>query len=442
MLNQLMEFITQQKLFHSREKILLAVSGGVDSVVMIHLFKAANFNFAVLHCNFQLRGEESDGDEVFVKALSGECNVPIFVRRFETENYAKNHGISIQMAARELRRNWFDEILKTEQYDKIATAHHLNDSLETVIFNLTKGTGIAGLQGILPNKDYYIRPLLFATREMIHEYAREKKLEWREDSTNTSVKYSRNLIRHHVIPELKKINPNLEFTFTHSMEKIRAAASIYKNFIAKQKVSLLFPENDVIKINKDELLHMIEPQVVLFDVLEEYGFNYAQVKDILKIFQGQSGKVFNSKTHQLIIDREELIIKKREVGEIAERQIFEHTMEVNLKNGKMTFEIFNGIDFAISPDKNEAALDLEKLQFPLLLRAWKPGDAFYPLGMKHKKKVSDFMIDEKIPVNLKKQTLTLFSNKDLVWLVGHRIDERYKITKETRKILRIYIVNS
>ncbi len=438
MLDQLLEFIQRQKLFHSSEKVLLAVSGGVDSIVLMHLFKAAKFNFAILHCNFQLRGEESDEDEVFVNKLSSDYEVPCFVKRFETENYARNQGISIQMAARELRRKWFDEILKTEHFDKIATAHHLNDSLETAIFNLTKGTGISGLQGIVPFKKPYIRPLMFATREMIHQYADRNNLEWREDRTNASVKYSRNLIRHHVIPELKKINPNLEFTFAQSMERISAATRIYRNFIAKQKATLLNSQNEIIKINKSLINHTIEPQIVLFEALEEYGFNFKQIKDILEVFEGQPGKVFYSSTHQLIIDREELILEEKRKEKYDEWQVFEHTESVELENGKMDFKVINAGEIPISTDKKVAMLDLDQLQFPLLLRTWKPGDAFYPLGMKHKKKVSDFMIDEKIPVNLKKQTLTLFSGIDLVWLVGHRIDERYKITKQTRKILRIY----
>jgi tRNA(Ile)-lysidine synthase len=438
MLNQFLEFVNKQKLFQSEEKVLLAVSGGIDSVVMMHLFKEAKLIFGIAHCNFQLRADESDGDEAFVRALSSECNVPLFVSRFETENYASNHGISIQMAARELRREWFNELMKKEHFSKIATAHHLNDSLETAIFNLSRGTGILGLQGILPLKEGYIRPLLFASREMIHEYAKSNKLDWREDRTNSSVKYSRNLIRHHVIPELKKINPNLEFTFSQSMEKISAASRIYKNFIAKQKATLLHTENGVITIDKNDLSHTIEPEIVLFEALEEYDFNFAQVKDILAVFEGQPGKIFYSSTHQLFIDREKLIIEKKDLPKYQKRQIFEDTGSVELEKGKMTFKRFSSKQIAISTDKNVAMLDLDKLQFPLLIRTWKHGDVFYPLGMKGKKKVSDFMIDEKIPVNLKKQTLTLFSGNDLVWVVGHRIDERYKITEQTNNILRIY----
>jgi len=439
MLDQLSDFIKKQKLFQPEERILLAVSGGIDSVVMLHLFEKSGYNVAIAHCNFQLRGEASDGDESFVRELAEKCESPLFIQSFDTESYAKKHGISIQMAARDLRRGWFEEILNKDSYSKIATAHHLNDSLETAIFNLAKGTGIAGLQGILPLKGNYIRPLLFATCEMILRYATENELEWREDQSNSSVKYSRNLIRHRVIPELKKINSNLENTFAQSMEKIEGATTIFNNFVGKQRSMILQNKNGIFEIEKSQLTHLENAQLLLFELLEEYGFNYSQVKDILLALDAQPGKVFYSASHQLTIDREKLFLesKKDVVDDVWD--IFEDSLTMDIHTQRLRFEMLEVTNFSIDKNPEVASLDLDKLQFPLTMRYWKHGDVFFPLGMKHKKKVSDFMIDEKIPVNLKKQTLILRSGEELVWVVGHRIDDRFKITEQTSKIFRIYI---
>lgn len=438
MLDQLLDFVNKQKLFQPGERILLAVSGGIDSMVLLHLFQQTDFDFAVAHCNFQLREAESDGDETFVRQIAGQMQRPLFVKTFETEVYSVNNGISIQMAARDLRRAWFEELLLKKKYDKIATAHHLNDSLETAIFNLARGTGIAGLQGILPKKDTYIRPLLFATRDMIANYATNQQIEWREDRTNISTKYSRNLIRHQVIPELKKINPNLEFTFAQTSEKIAATANIFQDTVFGKK-SFLFEEVDgMIGIEKKKLSELPEPHLMLFELLEAYGFNYQQVKDMLVSLDHQSGKVFCSETHQITMDRERIFLDKIRDPMIDETWIKRDSRQISVASNILVFDVLNADETSISKDPNVAQLDLERLQFPLKARYRKHGDSFYPLGMKHKKKVSDFMIDEKIPVNLKKQKITIFSGEDLVWIVGHRIDDRYKITKQTRKIFRIY----
>jgi tRNA(Ile)-lysidine synthase len=438
MLDQLLDFVNKQKLFQPGERMLLAVSGGIDSMVLLHLFQQTDFDFAVAHCNFQLRESESDGDETFVRQIAGQIQRPLFVKTFDTEVYSENNGISIQMAARDLRRAWFDELLLGTKYEKIATAHHLNDSLETAIFNLARGTGIAGLRGILPKKANYIRPLLFATRDMIAQYAAANNVEWREDRTNISTKYSRNLIRHQVIPELKKINPNLEFTFAQTSEKIAATANIFQETVSGKK-SFLFQEIDgMIGIEKKKLSELPEPHLMLFELLKEYGFNYQQVRDMLVSIDHESGKVFCSETHQITMDRERIFLDKIRSREQHEKWIMRDSKAISVASRMLVFDVLNADETSISNDPNVALLDLERLQFPLKARYWQHGDSFYPLGMKHKKKVSDFMIDEKIPVNLKKQKITIFSGEDLVWIVGHRIDDRYKITKQTRKIFRIY----
>jgi len=438
MLDQLSDYIKKQKLFQPEERMLLAVSGGIDSVVLFHLFVRSGYSFAVAHCNFQLRGKESDKDDHFVQDLAEEAKIQFFSRSFETEAYSKMHGISIQMAARELRRTWFSELKQANNFDKIATAHHLNDSIETALFNLAKGTGIAGLMGIQPKKEDYVRPLLFSTRQMIEDYAALQQLKWREDRSNSSVKYSRNLIRHHVIPELKKINPNLEQTFAQTSEKIVGASAILGDVVNAKKSELLHRVKDLTVIDKLSLAAVGNTPILVYEMLEEFGFNYTQIKDMLQSLHGQTGKVFHSGTHQITIDRKQVFIEKRQSNVHSYWKIFKDESEKHIEGVQFHFEKLGAQNTSIKRDKQMAMLDLDKLRFPLSFRHWKHGDAFFPLGMQHKKKVSDFMIDEKIPVNLKKQMLLLLSGNDIVWLVGHRIDERYKITQYTKEIFRIY----
>lgn len=437
MLNQLLGFVQKQKLFQPGERLILAVSGGIDSVVLAHLFARASFDFTMAHCNFHLRGEESDGDEVFVRTLADQYMVPVFLVHFETEAYAAKQGISIQMAARDLRRNWFENLLAEEGFHKIATAHHLNDSLETAIFNLTKGTGIAGLQGILPLSGPYVRPLLFATRDMIVQYALENKILWREDQSNSSVKYSRNLIRHQVIPELKKINPNLEQTFAETSEKIIATNSIFNKAIAQRKSEVVKKKGNGFEIDKEALRRSLQAHMVLFELLHPFSFNYRQAKDIADDLDRQPGKIFYSQTHRLINDRMALLLCEISTSGHQEVLISLQDSHATFLTKHFTLEVLDAENILIDTGRNLAYLDMELLAFPLKIRTWKHGDYFYPLGMTSKKKVSDFMIDEKIPVNLKSQLITIFSGEDLIWVVGYRIDNRYRITKKTRKILKI-----
>ena len=437
MLEQLLNYIRTQKLWEPPGKILAGVSGGVDSVVLAHLLHEAGIPFAIAHCNFTLRGRESEEDRKFVEALGGQLGVPVHVRRFETKKYAETHGISVQMAARDLRRAWFEALAEEGGYEKIALAHHLNDSLETVIFNLTKGTGIAGLKGIPPKQGRYIRPLLFATREMIEKYAVAHDIAWREDSSNRSVKYHRNLIRHEVIPALKKINPNLEETFRLSMEKMTAAAGIFSEVVHEYKAKLQEPAEGGFKINKEKLLSAHEFQIILYELLKPLGFNYTQTGNIAGAVEGRPGKVFDAPSHQLVIDRGYLYVTQKRTRQIDEISIESNMESVSTGLGQLTFQKLSAKSFVMDKDSNTALLDYDKLEFPLLLRRWKKGDKFMPLGMKGKKKVSDFMIDEKIPLNLKNQVMVLQSGKNLAWVVGYRIDDRYKITDETRWIYKI-----
>lgn len=437
MLDQLLNYISVQKLFQSEQKVLLAVSGGIDSMAMVHLFQQANFKFAIAHCNFQLRGTESDSDQLMAEKKANNCSVPFFAKSFETEEYATEHGISIQMAARDLRKAWFEELRIREGYDVIATAHHLNDSFETVLFNLAKGTGISGLKGISSKTENYIRPLMFASREMILNYVKTNNIFWREDRSNSSIKYHRNLIRHKVVPELKKINPSLEETFSQSLQKIIASERIYRRVIDHNKETLVELTNDGFKIDKSKLKLIEELHIILFELLDEYGFNYHQVKDILPTLDGQSGKCFYSNDYQLVVDRQFLFISKISGGKNVEAFVDQNKASLEVIKNQLTFEQADIEEVEFSENKNIVFLDFDKLEFPLSVRNWKIGDRFQPLGMKHKKKLSDFMIDEKIPLNLKKQVLVITSGENLVWVIGHRIDDRYKLTNQTRKAYKI-----
>ncbi len=442
MLEQFLQFIQKKELFRASDALLLAVSGGIDSVAMAHLFAQTSFNFAIAHCNFGLRGKASDEDEAFVRNVAAKYEVPCFVEHFTTEKYAADEKISIQMAARDLRYTWFGQLLKTEGYAYLATAHHLDDVLETILLNLTKGTGISGLRGIPVKNDKIIRPLLFAGKAEIAAYAKEKKLDWLEDSSNSSDKYQRNLIRHQVVPVLQKINPNLLKAIESTVERVGGTEKVVEAAVQEVQKEACFTKNRDYYIDVNKLISKPGFSVILDKILGFYGFNYAQTESVAtKVAQGITpeiiGKVFYSHTHRLDIDREYMIISPLHRKQLETSQIDETTQNLEEFDFTLTFVKKVADGFAFSKDQNQAALDFYKLDFPLTLRKWEPGDWFMPLGMPHKKKLSDFMIDRKIPLNLKDKVYVLTSGNDIVWVVGHRVDERYKITKETRSVYLI-----
>ena len=446
MLDTFLQFIQKKDLFHLSDAILLAISGGIDSVVMAHLFAQTSFNFAIAHCNFGLRGAASDEDENFVRNLAANYEVPFYTERFETEKFAATEKISIQMAARELRYAWFGQLLKTEGYSYLAVAHHLDDVLETILLNLAKGTGIAGLRGIRVKNDKVIRPLLFAGKEEIRAYVEEHQLAWREDSSNSSDKYQRNLIRHQVVPVLQQINPNLLKAVESTVERVEAVEAIFYAQISQiqQEACFIRERNFYIEVKK--LLKNPGLSVILDKLLEPYGFNYIQADTIAqKIAAGIVpeiiGKTFYSHTHRLDIDREHLIVSSLHRKPFENLEIDADTESMEASGFSLTFERKEANTFEMKADKNSAALDFDRLIFPLTLRKWAPGDWFMPLGMRHKKKLSDFMIDRKIPLNLKDKVYVLTSGNDIVWVVSHRIDERFKITADTQTVYLVRMQN-
>ncbi len=405
-------------------------------MVMLHLFRESGYQMGVAHCNFQLRGAESDGDEKFVREKCRQWDVAFYSHHFDTNNYASEKGLSTQMAARALRYVWFDELLQKEGFYYLATAHHLNDSIETILLNLTKGAGMEGLMGIPVQNKKIIRPMLFATREEIENYAAEEGIAWREDRSNQSDDYQRNFIRHQVVPKLKEINPSLEKTFQETICKLQGAAEMMFASVEQWKKKYQKVERDKILLDKkgfENLLNANYHTLLLWEVVKVYGFNFNQCENIIKALHGQSGKRFSSYTHELIIDRTQLILS---APALALEEVLIQQGQASATLGKWTMKIQSQEKSMLVSNPLVATLDEAQLHFPLIWRKWKGGDYFYPLGMKCKKKVSDFLIDEKVSVTDKESVTVLESGGEIAWVVGMRVDERFKVTLGTERILQ------
>ncbi len=416
----------------------MAVSGGLDSMAMLQLFHQAGFTIAVAHCNFQLRGDESDEDEKFVEAKCKKWSIPFHSIRFDTNNYATQHGLSIQMAARELRYSWFHQIKEKEKADWIATAHHLSDSVETVLLNLSRGTSLDGLLGIAEKNGFVIRPLLFATHSEVTNYAAEAGVVWREDRSNETDDYSRNFLRHQVISKFKQINPAFEHSTERMTERLAGEIAILTHAIEGWKRQFQRNENEKIiflKAGFELSLGASYNTSMLSRLLHAFGFHFDQCKKIMKALPGQSGKKFLSTTHQLVIDREYLILAPMPV-ELAEVSIDKGQVEAYLGKKQLNLLTTTG---SSQSDVNQATalLDFTTLHFPLTWRKWKPGDSFFPLGMTNRKKISDFLIDHKVSIIDKETVTVLESAGEIVWVVGYRIDDRFKITMATARALAI-----
>ena len=430
-------FVRDHSLFTHEDKILLAVSGGIDSMVMLDLFRQSGVQFGIAHCNFHLRGSESDGDEDLVTKLSRQCNVPIHIAHFDTEEYARENKLSIQMAARELRYNWFEEMCDQHGFTRIATAHNQDDVMETFLINLGRGTGIRGLTGIKPRNGRIIRPLLFCSRSDIDKYAQDYDVAFREDSSNISVYYTRNKIRHEIIPLFEEINPSFRSSLLETIRKLNDTEDIYLDAIQNLKNELIERKKEKILINLEKLDSMPNKITVLYEVLSGYHFISSQIMQIIDSINAHSGKQFYSPTHRLIKDRNEFIIVPLKETEPRRYYIDEGVERIN-EPLKMDLLVVNhNPSFNIPREKNLACLDYSKLTFPLILRKWNEGDSFRPFGMMHNKKLSDFLIDEKLSIADKEDQWLLISGDDIVWVINRRIDERYKVTGQTSQILMV-----
>lgn len=435
MLDRLKSYLEENKLCKSGDRVLLAVSGGIDSVVMAHLFREADYDCAVAHCNFQLRGKDSESDEAFVRLLGASLEMPVYVTRFDVEETVKEEGISVQMAARELRYTWFEELLNDYSYDLVATAHNENDSVETFFINLSRGTGIRGLTGISPVNGKIIRPLLFATRKDIIAYAEQKQFKFREDASNLDTKYRRNKIRHDVIPVMEQINPGFTETMSLNMERLTEVFGIYKHAVKLAREELFEEGSSRITIDIGKLSSLSPRRTWFYELFSPFGFTRSQCEGIEQIMDAKPGRRSISTTHQLFKDRDSLILIQ------STQESFERYYLDGPDNGSslpfpMDVEVIDRDELEKIPsDPNIACLDHDEIQFPLTIRHWLHGDYFYPLGMNQMKKLSDFFVDNKISVPEKESTWILASGKKIVWIMGHRIDHRFRITEKTTKVL-------
>ncbi|MDP1621940.1 MAG: tRNA lysidine(34) synthetase TilS [Bacteroidales bacterium] len=439
-LSDFIHFLEVQKLFSRQERVLLAVSGGIDSTVMAHLFYKAKLQFFIAHCNFGLRGEESDEDLEFVKTMSIYFNVPFFSEKFDTSGFAAQNGISTQMAARDLRYTWFEKIRRENKFDYIATAHHLDDQVETFLINLIRGTGIAGLHGIPVKNGKVIRPLMFAFRRDIEQYAAKNKLSYRTDQSNNEIKYLRNKIRHEIVPLMCGINPEFTNVLTESIRRIGDFEQIGNDVLDKWCKEILKPDGQDYFIDIKQLLSVTPIESYAWRLLSPFGFNETQIINILDCLDKQYRTIFLSADYQLVKERKRLVIRWLTPKIPDQTRIIDSFVEKKMisKPLKLVFSrIKDPKKFTIPVSGNIASLDFSKLQFPLLLRKWRHGDSFYPLGMKKRKKLSDFFIDQKFSLRDKEQTWLVCSGNDIIWIVGHRIDHRFRVTSATREILCI-----
>ncbi|WP_026728813.1 tRNA lysidine(34) synthetase TilS [Flavobacterium denitrificans] len=419
--------------FLAEKKLFLAVSGGLDSMVLLHLLKKLPYEIAVLHCNFQLRGLESFGDQEFIQNYCKQNNIPFFTTQFDTKAFAEDYKLSTQVAARELRYSWFYELLEEENFDYILTAHHADDNLETFIINLTRGTGLDGLTGIPEQNEKIIRPLLPFSREEILRYAEESKIQWREDSSNASNKYLRNKIRHDLVPILKEINPNFLNAFQKTQSYLQESQEMAEDASIMVYQQVAKEEGEDIHFDLNQLKKLPNYKSYLYQWLNEFGFS--AWNDIYDLVSGQSGKQVLSEEFRLLKNRETLILSPISYEpKDDEFEIHENETEVNFP---LKMRLCNVGHITIESNKS-IFVDAEKIQFPLILRKWAEGDVFHPFGMQGKsKKVSKLFKDEKLSLIEKEKTWILCSGNQIVWVVGIRQDERFKIENTTNKILKI-----
>lgn len=421
------QIIEKYKLWKSSDRLLLAISGGVDSMVLLHLCKSLYNEIAIAHCNFHLRDEDADADEKLVKETAEALNISCFIKHFDTKSYAEENGISIEMAARDLRYHFFEELCKTYYFDKVLTAHHSNDNAETLLLNISKGTGIRGLTGIPRKREKIIRPLLSFSRKEIESYANANGIAYRVDETNSDSKFQRNKLRNKIIPLLEEINPSLVQTLNTTAERMQEIKQIYEETIQNQLIKLVEKDRIAIAALEKETF----PLSILYEWLLPYGFSNTIASDTMATLANTEEKIFYAEDYRLVKSRGYLILvplkeKKKETYEILETGVFEPV--------RLHIEVYSG---KIIPNKNIAYFDRKKLRFPLTLRHWEEKDRFHPFGMKGSKKLSDFFKDMKLNTLQKEAQWILCQGEQIIWVVGLRADERYKVDDMTKEIIKI-----
>lgn len=440
LLERFKENITQQSVIKKTDRLLLAVSGGVDSMVLLDMVFQLNYYFEIAHCNFNLRGAESDGDEQLVVSEAKKNGVKIHIKSFDTKLYANENKLSIEMAARELRYSWFDDLCVSRDLKYIAVAHNKNDVAETMLINLTRGSGLKGLTGIKYQNSNIIRPLLFADRVDIENYAMKNNVKYRTDSSNKTNDFTRNKFRNIILPELKKINPSIINTLAVTALRLDDAYSLYAAEIEEEISDITQCEDDIVKVDIEKLEQTKKPRTVLFEIVSDYGFSNRQIDDILDSLKSQSGKKIFSQTHILLKNRKELLISPIKIEDVTVYEIGAYSQIVT-----DPFVISQQIipytkEISLKTSSNVALFDYNKIKYPLTIRKWKDGDSFIPLGMKGRKKLSDFFIDQKLSLIEKENVYVLLCEEKIVWVIGYRISDEFKVSKSTSQLLRIECV--
>jgi tRNA(Ile)-lysidine synthase len=413
------------------KKLLLAVSGGIDSMVLLDLFYKLRFDICVAHCNFQLRGKESDADELLVREICQDGYIPYFINSFETIDFAKENKLSIQLAARKLRYDWFQELLSLG-FEYVLTAHHLDDNVETFLINFTRGTGLEGLTGIPAQNENIIRPLLPFSRDEIENYAIDNKIQWREDSSNASDKYFRNKLRHNIVPTLKELNTGFLDSFQNTLHHLQQAESLVNDASKLVFEKVVKEKGNQLEIHLKTLLEFQNYKAYLFQWLKSYGFS--AWNDIYDLVNAQSGKQVFSETHVLLKDREKLLLSERKSTDKSEVFIIESIeCKVNIPL-KLIFSRFSG---GKNVNANCIFVDKDKIKFPLTIRKWQDGDYFYPAGMNGKKKLSKYFKDEKYSLLDKENQWLLCSEDQIIWVIGKRADQRFIATETTQQNIKI-----
>ena len=437
MKEQIQQYIIQHQLLSGEKPVVVGISGGADSVALLHILVSLGYKCIAAHCNFNLRGDESFRDEQFTIDFTKRLQVPLCKISFETNKYAQENRLSVEMAARELRYRWFEELLNTYDADAVAVAHHRDDSVETLLINLTRGSGLTGLTGIKPKNGNVVRPLLCVSREDIYAYIENNGLEYVTDSSNSSDIYTRNFIRLKVIPLLEEINPSVKASLARTANHLYDASLIYNHSIEEARRVII--QNNRLSISA--LLSFPAPATILYEMLKPYGFSRTVCESIFTVLDKDSGKIFYSPTHRLHKDRSDLLI---DVLSGEDNRAYLINLEDD--NVDLPVELKPEIvvikeDYQIEKDKKFAYFDFDKLSFPLVLRHWQEGDWFVPFGMKGKKKISDYFSDKKFSLFDKEKTWLLCSGQDVIWIVGERTDNRYRIEKTTKRVLKLKFID-
>ena len=437
MKEQIQQYIIQHQLLSGEKPVVVGISGGADSVALLHILVSLGYKCIAAHCNFNLRGDESFRDEQFTIDFTKRLQVPLCKISFETNKYAQENRLSVEMAARELRYRWFEELLNTYDADAVAVAHHRDDSVETLLINLTRGSGLTGLTGIKPKNGNVVRPLLCVSREDIYAYIENNGLEYVTDSSNSSDIYTRNFIRLKVIPLLEEINPSVKASLARTANHLYDASLIYNHSIEEARKVII--QNNRLSISV--LLSFPAPATILYEMLKPYGFSRTVCESIFTVLDKDSGKIFYSSTHRLLKDRSDLLI---DVLSGEDNRAYLINLEDD--NVDLPVELKPEIvvikeDYQIEKDRKFAYFDFDKLSFPLVLRHWQEGDWFVPFGMKGKKKISDYFSDKKFSLFDKEKTWLLCSGQDVIWIVGERTDNRYRIEKTTKRVLKLKFID-